>query len=221
MEVDSMEFSEMSRSCQNCNNMVMPMPDGRCPRCLWPVDENVLPLLADNDAEAPLYHAASLARALGWVSLLVTFLFIMWVWMGSALGMRNLTGFVGLYVAIGLIGLGIAELVLAPFLRQYRTAAVTALLVVSGTQALLLSLAALASVLEPSACCVLVPGIWVLGADIVLIVRLPQCYAVIRARASLAARGFEPVMAKPDAGGAVPAELSNPAGETANGESGG
>jgi hypothetical protein len=193
----------MFRTCQHCRTMVLALAHGRCPSCLNPVDgtrllEPTPPQLreatmrkADYEKEFPLRLAAALAWILGCVFALVG---------TCALGMAapvRVTANRNLLISAEFVvfaGPGIMELIFAGLLNQYRAWVVTTLLAISGMQAVLLAFGTVAMAGDSGTACIMVPVLGLLVADIALIVNLSRCYAVIRNRASLMARGFEPVM---------------------------
>jgi hypothetical protein len=153
--------------------------------------------MESNDPENPLRRAVMLARILGWgfVVLCTCFgmppLFFANNWLETRIAL--------ILVALFMVP-GIAQIVLAQFLKGYRAWAATALLTITAIQCVLFILAVVFAAIYADIhflIPVLLIGIGVLGIDIALLDNLSACFAIIRIHDRLVATGFEPVMPVP------------------------
>jgi hypothetical protein len=195
----------MMEVCAHCHTMVLPMVDGRCPCCMMLFPGRALtgvlrPQVAELAArrheihalEKPLRRAVLLARIVGWIHLGFGVLMLCVALLMARGDTRFRSAAVGVMVAaFCFVGPGIAYIVMAGFLQALRQWAVTVLMTISG----LIALFTIKSIADRPTPGLAAIELLELGLQVLMLVNLVRCYGVIRKRAEMSARGFEPVMA--------------------------
>jgi hypothetical protein len=198
--------------CEHCRMTVLLTADGKCPVCgrVMPSTvrafyhgllrrEQELAAIARTRAsqayeiDTRLRSTVFMAKLLGGISAFLGTMPLVQFMVELSRGVCDVLAW-GMFVVW--VATGVADIVVASSLKDGRPWAVTTLLAISGVQVLLIVFGTVA--LRGACECVVLAGYWLLFLVVPLIVKLSQCYRIIRrvptGSVPPTGRGFEPVM---------------------------